>query len=186
MSAPFNPEANGAPPEDPLIQIARYIDESQVLASAFFSNEAYRLGTFNNTFSLYTDVDFQALLDDGRDSINALLIDVGGMPVIFDNMATRTTEIGVIEGTSGFSREKGAWEMLVNTPSLAASPGVQRLATFFEPGELIQSYQRAMSQPYVFLASMTQSGLDKQPQSLFTPHLTGLGAFSKLLSNRRK
>ena len=182
----FNPETAAQPAEDPLIQIARYLDQSQLLATAFFSNEAFSQDTFNNTFRLYTGEDFQALLDDDRDSVNALLRDLGGMPVIFDNLASRTTEIGVIEGTSGFSREKGAWEMMVNTPSLAASPGTPRLATFFEPGEMIQSYQRAISQPFVFMASIRPSGLGVEQASLFTPHLAGLGIFSKLISSRQK
>jgi len=138
------PEICGALAEDRHVIIARFLDESVQRANAFLGWAGVISNTFGNRFQPFPAEDFVALLVDCTDTVNELISDLGGTPIVFDNDATGKTEIGVIERCAGFSAEKGGWEMIVNTPALASMPGIARLSMFFEPGEILESYQRAI------------------------------------------
>lgn len=127
--------------------VVGYLDSSAAQANAIYSSVGPNPTLLGETPKLRAA---DSMLRATRLAVNSVLGTLNGIPVIFDNTATRTTEAGVVDACNGFSRERGGWEMAVNTQQLAAVSGSVRMATVFGPGELTASYQRALEHSYVF------------------------------------
>lgn len=92
--------------------------------------------------------DFKAEVELGGNRVNAILSELGGLPVRFISQDTGDTS-GSILGCKNFDTEKGKWEFDMHLRSANKVPQHAIVKPIiqveFEPGELKQSYYDAIA-----------------------------------------